>query len=182
VKSQIPLEQLLSWRLARAEAEAPPAPRAARLLELARPWWEAWPERFQKLVERLTHLEVAYGHAMAETRGRPSELLVPAIVLHTATEIETSARLLYFSVRDVQLRLRFELSDDQDLSEPAYEVTFVCRTSSRPLFSTAAARSANSEYSLSERLSEELAGEWRALKVTDRMPFRLILRPLGNGG
>jgi hypothetical protein len=179
VKSQIPTEQLLRWRLARAEDEAPPAPRAARLLELARPWWETWPERFQKLVERLTQLEVAYGHAMAERP--PSEPLVPAIVLHTATETETSARILYFSVRDGQLRLRFELSDDQHSSEPAYEVTFVCRTSSHPLFSTAAARSANSEYSLSERLPDELATKWRALKVTDGMPFRLILRPVENG-
>jgi hypothetical protein len=181
VNSQTPLEQLLRWRLARAQDEAPPAPRAARLLELARPWWDTWPERFQKLVERLGQLEVAYGHAMAEPRRVPAEPLVPAIVVHTATETETSARLLYLSIRDGHLRLRFELTDEQHLSEPAYEVTFVCRTSSEALFSAVATRSANGEYSLSEQLSDELTGKWGALKVTDAMPFRLILRSMERG-
>jgi len=182
VKSQIPLEQLLRWRLARAEAEAPPAPRAARLLELARPWWETWPERFQTLVERLGQLEVIYGHAMAESRRALSEQLVPAMIVRSSTETETSARVLYFSVRNGQLRLRFELSGDQDLFEPAYEATFVCRTSSRPLFSGSATRSTNSEYSLAEQLSDELTSKWGILKVTDPMPFRLILRPLESSG
>ena len=31
-------------------------------------------------------------------------------------------------------------------------------------------------------LSEDLAGKWAALKVTDAMPFRLILRPVEGGG
>lgn len=181
MNSQLPLEQLLRWRLARAEEEAPPAPRAKRLLELARPWWETWPERFQELVVRLGQLEVAYGHAMAETRRPPTEPLVPAIVVHTATETETSARLLYLNIRDSHLRLRFELADEQQLSEPAYEVTFVCRASSQALFSAVAARSANGEYSLSEQLSDELMSKWGALKVTDAMPFRLILRPMERG-
>ena len=43
MKTEIHIGQLLRWRLARAEAEAP---RAARLLELSRPWWETLPERF----------------------------------------------------------------------------------------------------------------------------------------
>src|SRR5215467_10680571 len=98
MKVEIPVQELLRWRLARAEDEAPPAPRAARLLELARPWWDTWPERFQKLVERLGELEVAYGHAMAETRRPSTEPLVPAIVVRTATETETSARLLYLRI------------------------------------------------------------------------------------
>jgi len=181
MKSRILVEELLRWRLARAEAEAPPAPRAARLLELARPWWETWPERFQKLVERLGRLEISYGHAMAESRRVHGEHLVPALVVRTATETETSARMLYLSVRDGQLRLRFQLSSGQDCSEQGYEVTFICRTSSQPLFSAPAARSMNSEYSLTERLSGELAGTWDVLKVTDEMPFRLLLRPLDAG-
>jgi hypothetical protein len=182
MKSPIPVQQLLRWRLARAEAEAPPAPRAARLLELVRPWWETWPERFQQLVGRLGSLEVVYGHAMAESRRVHGERLIPALVVHAATETETSARMLYFSVRDGQLRLRFQLSGSQDCSEQAYEVTFICRTSSKPLFSAPTAPSMNSEYSLAEKLSDELASKWNILKVTDEMPFRLILRPLDSGG
>jgi len=182
VKSSTPLQELLRWRLARAEADAPPPPRAAQLLEMARPWWETWPERFQTLVERLGRLEVAYGHAMAESRRVPAEQLVPALIVRTATETETSARMLYFSVREGQLRLRFELNGDQDSQQQGYDVTFVSRTGSRPLLSALATRSTNGEYSLTEQLSEELAHDWSNLKVTDPMPFRLILHPLATGG
>jgi hypothetical protein len=177
MKLEVPIQELLRWRLARAETEAPPAPRAARLLELARPWWETWPERFKELVTRLSQVEVAYGHAMADSRRISAENLVPTIIVRSAAEIGTSARVLYFSARDGQLRLRFQLDTSQDCSEPAYEATFVSRTSSQPLFSTHIERSANGEYSMSESLSEELANEWELLKATDPMPFRLILRP-----
>jgi len=181
MKSPITFQELLRWRLARAEAEAPPAPRAARLLELVRPWWETWPERFQKLVARLGEMEVAYGHAMAESRRAPSERLVPAMIVHTATETETSARVLYFSVRDGQLRVRFQLTTNEECLTPIFEATFVCRTSSEPLFSAPAECSTNGEYSLVENLSEEIAKKWGILKVTDEMPFRLILRPRESG-
>src|SRR5262245_25327640 len=139
MKSEISLKRLLSWRLAHAEADAPPAPRAARLLELARPWWETWPERFQGLVEHLGRLEIAYGHAMAESRRAQGEHLVPVLIVRSETETEASARILYFCVREGQLRLRLQLNNCQDCSEQGYDVTFVCRTSSRPLFSAPAA-------------------------------------------
>jgi hypothetical protein len=182
MKVEIPIEQLLRMRLAMAETEAPPAPRAARLLELARPWWETWPERFRELVTRLGQMEVAYGHAMAESRRISAENPVPTIVVRAAAEIETSARVLYFSARDGQLRLRFQLDAGQDCSEPAYEATFICRLSAQPLFSTHIERSANGEYSMSDSLSGEIAGKWELLKATDPMPFRLILRPAESGG
>src|SRR5256885_3187372 len=73
MRSKIPIEELLRWRVAKAETDAPPAPRAARLLEMARPWWEIWPERFQSFVERLGGIQVAYGHAMAEPGQSRSE-------------------------------------------------------------------------------------------------------------
>jgi hypothetical protein len=38
VQSKIPLKKLLAWRFEKAKAEAPLAPRAARLLELTQPW------------------------------------------------------------------------------------------------------------------------------------------------
>ena len=182
MKSPITVQELLRWRLARAEAEAPPAPRAARLLELVRPWWETWPERFQKLVARLGEMEVAYGYAMAESRRAASEHLVPAMIVHSASETETSARVLYFSVRDHQLRLRFQLTANEECSTPTYEATFVCRTNSEPLFSAPVECSSNGDYSLTANLSEEIARKWGVLKVTDEMPFRLILRPLESAG
>ena len=181
MKSEINVEQLLRWRLAKAEAEAPPAPRAARLLELARPWWETWPERFQALVQRLGQLEITYGHAMAESRRAKGEYLVPALIFRNAEEMETTARLLYFNVRDHQMRLRFQLSATPECPEKTYEVTFVCRESSKA-FSAPAALSMGSEYSLAASIPEDLAVRWERLKVTDEMPFRLILRPVESNG
>jgi hypothetical protein len=181
MKSEVTIEQLLRWRLARAEAEAPPAPSAARLLELARPWWETWPERFRQLAERLSHLEIAYAHAMADARRVQSEQLVPALIVHTSVETESSARVLYINVRDGQLRLRFQLNAGPESSERTYEVTFVSRATVQPLFSAAATLSIDREYSLSAGLSEELETEWSRLTVTDEMPFRLILRTVESG-
>jgi hypothetical protein len=178
MKPQLPVEQLLRWRLARAEAEAPPAPRGAQLLELVRPWWETWPERFQRLAGRLSQLDVAYGHAMADSRRTPIEHPVPVMIVRDSSEAESSARVLYFNIRDKQLRLRFQLSTSPDMSELAYEATFVSRSTSKPLFSSSAQRSANGDYSITEGLSAELVEKWSSLKVTDEMPFRLILRPL----
>src|SRR5688572_7279321 len=110
MSNEISVGQLLRWRAARAEAEAPPAPRAARLLELARPWWEALPARFQSLVERLGNIQIAYGHAMAEPVSvRRSGHPVPTLIVRRAEESETSVCVLYLGVRDGRLRLRFQL-------------------------------------------------------------------------
>jgi hypothetical protein len=96
--------------------------------------------------------------------------------------VETTARLLYFNVRDHQMRLRFQLSATPECPEQTYEVTFVCRESSKALFSAPAALSMGSEYSLAVSIPEDLATRWERLKVTDEMPFRLILRPVESSG
>jgi hypothetical protein len=135
VNNKIPIEQLLRWRLLRAEAEAPPAPCAARLLELARPWWETWPERFQLALGRLTRIQIAYGHAMAEPHPSRSGHPVPPLIVQTVEELETSVRVLYLNVRNGQLRLRFQLNAAPARAEQNFEVTFVSNPASRPLFS-----------------------------------------------
>jgi hypothetical protein len=176
MKSELNVQQLLRWRLARAEAEAPPAPCASHLLELARPWWETWPDRFQSLVERLGRIQIEYGHAMAEPpqtqRGHP----VPALIVRAIEELETSARVLYMYIRDGRLRLRFQLDPASAQAQERFEASFVANDSERPLFSAAAQLSLDSEYCIDAELPEELSRGWAHLKVTDRMPFRLILR------
>jgi len=176
VNSKIPFEELLRWRLSQAEAEAPPAPRAARLLELARPWWETWPERFQSFVERLGAIQVAYGHAMAEPRQSHTGHPVPALIVRAVEELETSVRVLYLNVRDGRLRLRFQLDAATVQAQESFEVTFVSDKPERPLLSATAIFSLDGEYRIDTELSEELAHGWEQLKVTDRMPFGLILR------
>lgn len=135
MKTEIPIEQLLRWRLAQAEADAPSAPRAARLLELSRPWWETWPEQFQSMVERLGKVQIAYGHAMAEPRPSRIGHPVPALIIRTREELETSVRVLYLNVRDGRLRLRFQVDTALGPEQKALDVTFVCDASRRPVVS-----------------------------------------------
>ena len=90
--------------------------------------------------------------------------------------------MLYLSVRDDRLRLRFTLEATPAPAEGSFEVTFVSETSARPVLVADAARSVEGEYRLEAELPPELATSWQALKVTDRMPFRCILRPTPNGG
>ena len=180
MNTKLPIEELLRWRLARAEAEAPPAPSAARLLELARPWWEVWPDNFRSLVERLSQVQVAYGHAMAEPGQPRTAHSVPTLIVDGAEEVQTFASVLYFSVSGGRLRLRFQLEPGHGRSDPAFEATFIAAATAVPLFSSRATLSVGSEYRLDEELPQEVASEWKGMKVTDRMPFRLILRPDTN--
>ena len=180
--SGVAVEQILRWRVAQSEASAPPAPRATHLLELARPWWERWPDRFRARVERLAQMPLAYGFAMAtpgrDRRGHP----VPVLLAH-AEDRETYAHVLYLQIRDHDLRVRLQLDfgvghDDPSGSPgPAYEATFVDDDSEQPLLVGHAVQSQNGEYRVEVPLPEALSRSWSMLKATDRMPFRLILRP-----
>jgi len=173
----VSIEQLLRWRLARAEADAPPAPRADWLLARARPWWDVWPEQFRAQVERLGRMHLAYGYAATDPRQARSGHPVPALISHTE-DLEAFARVLYFSVRDGRLRLRFHLDGPTGRPEQAFEVTFVSDGGARPLLTADAVLSVDAEYRLDAELSPELERSWEPLRVTDPMPFRFILRPI----
>jgi len=182
MKQELTVEQLLRWRLARAEAEAPPAPRGACLLKFARPWWETRPEWFELLAERVGRIETAYGYAMAGPNRNRSGHPVAALIVRAGEESETVACVLYFNVREGRLRLRFQLDALPGQAQETFDVTFVNDKDARPLLSAQAALSVDSEYRLDVEISEELARDWEPLKVTDRMPFRLILRTETEGG
>lgn len=176
-----PIGQLMRWRQAQAEILAPPAPRGSRLLELfelARPWWEIRPEQFQALWARLGMIQVVYGHAMVETRvPRGGGYPVPALIVRAGeTEVEASVSVLYLTTRDRRMSFRFHLEILPGHADAGFEVTFVSEASARPLFSAYATRSVDSEYRLDAELTEEVARDWKDLRVIDRMPFRLILR------
>jgi hypothetical protein len=176
MKTEIPIEQLLRWRLAQAETEAPPAPRAARLLEAARPWWATWPEQFHSLIERLGRIQVAYGHAMAEPRQSRGGYPVPALLALANQEIEACVRVLYLNARDGRLLLRFQLDAVAAQAPEQFEVTFFADQAARPLLCALATLSVDTEYRIEAELPAELARDWEQLRVTDRMPFRLLLR------
>ncbi len=172
---KIPIEQLLRWRLAHAEAEAPPAPRAARLLALTKPWWETLPEQFDAVVEQLGRIQFSYGLAMAEPHPSHGGHPIPAVMLRQGEKLETSVRALYLSVREGRLRLRFHLDAPERPPAEGFEVTFVAHDL-KPLFATTATLSVDSEYRIDAEIASDLARDWAPLRVTDRMPFRLIIR------
>jgi hypothetical protein len=179
MNNKITIAQLLRWRLDQAETDAPPPPRAARLIELARPWWETWPEQFQAAVERLGKIRIAYGHAMAKPGQSHSGHPVPALILHEAEKLETSARVLYLSIRDGRLRLRFQLDMAAPQDWQIFEVTFIARQS-HPVLSASAVLAVDNQYRIDTELPEHLVPAWEHLGVTDEMPFQFILRPGKN--
>jgi hypothetical protein len=176
MRREFDIEQLLLWRLERAESDAPPPPKGLELLRRARPWWEVAPERFAASVRRLDAIQISYGYAMSELQHGHGGHPVPALINHDGEELESPVRVLYVSIRDGRLRLRFQL-DPIPRIESGYDVTFVSEAGLRPVLFGYASLSVDGEYRLDTELPDELATTWQSLKVTDRMPFRFILRP-----
>jgi hypothetical protein len=116
--------------------------------------------------------DLKHGHG-----GHP----VPTLISRDDEEVESPVRVLYVNVRDGRLRLRFQI-DPVPRIEPGFDVTFVSDGGLRPILSAYASLSVDGEYRLDAELPEELAVTWESLKVTDRMPFRFILRPAIDSG
>lgn len=177
MKRGVDIQELLLWRSQRAEEEAPAPPSGARLLRLVQPWWEKWPDRFAASVRRLAAVQLSYGYAMAHPPHGHSGHPVPAVISRDDDgDQEAPVRILYVSVRDGRLRLRFQLAP-VPRNDYAYEITFVSETGLRPILSASADLSGDDEYRVDVELPGELAAAWESLKVTDPMPFRFILRP-----
>ena len=176
MRRQFDIEQLLRWRLERAESDAPPPPTGLHLLRGAQPWWEIAPQRFTACVRRLGAIEIAYGYAMSELQHGHGGHPVPTLISHDDQELEAPARVLYVGIRNGRLLLRFQLDPVQRI-ERGYEVTFVSEEGMQPVLFARASLSLDGEYRLDTELPDDLAATWESLKVTDRMPFRFILRP-----
>jgi hypothetical protein len=101
---------------------------------------------------------------------------VPTLISRDDDELEAPVRVLYLNVREGKLRLRFQL-DPIPRVERGFEVTFISEEALQPILSAYATLSVDGEYRLDAELPEDLAANWESLKVTDRMPFRFILRP-----
>src|SRR6185369_1316327 len=100
---------------------------------------------------------------------------VSTLIAHSSAPVETTARVLYIEVRATRLRLRFQLDKAACQEQPAFETTFV--STNKPLFIAQASRSVDSEYRVETELPPEVAKHWLGVRVTDQMPFSLILRP-----
>jgi hypothetical protein len=176
MNSESSLHRLLTWRAQQAETSAPPPPRAARLLELARPWWSRMPERFDELLAQLGAIHVRYGHAMVAGEPRGRGFPVPAIVERKNVEVSSLAHIGYFHLEGGRLRLRFQLQPPLEPAEPRVDATFVAHDEPAVLIEAKATLGPAGEYRIDVELPTTLAASWAALKVTDRMPFRFIIR------
>lgn len=181
MRKQFDIEQLLRWRLERAESDAPPPPEGLHLLRRAQPWWETAPERFAAYVRKLGAIEISYGYAMAELHHGHGGYPVPTIITDDGGDLEAPARVLYVSIRNGRLMLRFQLDPVPRVAR-GYDVTLVSEKAMRPVLFARASLSLDGEYRLDAELPEDLATTWESLKVTDRMPFRFILRPALSTG
>ena len=175
MKPEKAVEEFLRWRLEQARAEAPPAPSASHLLELARPWWEKWPEMFQSQVEKLSRIQVEYDGPATKPTLISSGYFVPALVVRGVEASEGFARVLEFNIHNDRLRFRFQLEPSLSHEEPTLELTFISETSAHPVLLAAASVSVESDYLLETLLLPEIAREWAHLKETDHLPIRLIL-------
>jgi hypothetical protein len=181
MSTKISVEELLGWRAEQSAADAPPVPRASRLLELSRPWWEIWPEKFKSIADQLGTVQMRYGHAMVDgavgTSGRP----IPAVLVAPDGRHEIVVHVLYLEIKESVLHLRFEIDAAAGALAPQFECILVSEANLGPLFSASAQGCVDREYFISTLVPESLAREWQDLKVTDQMPFRLILLSDGKG-
>ncbi len=180
MKTKISVEKLLRWRFEKARADAPPAPPAERLLAFARPWWEASPGQFQSAIRRLGSIQIAPVRPASNPLQSPTRARVPALIVRTEEEIETSVRMLSMSLSEGRLQLSFQCETGVEPDEQMLEATFISEATWKPLFCALAVKSSDGEYRLGAKLSHEVAMEWGQLKVTDRIPFRLILRSMAH--
>jgi hypothetical protein len=178
MNTEFSVEELLSWRTAQAENEAPSAPSACRLLRQVRPWWESAPEVFRGLVSQLDALNVRFGHAADGPAARGSGYPVPTLIAQTNAETGSLADVLYIHLNKQNLKLRFRLHDMPEEPDSPVEVTFVTLNEAQVLFAAQARLAPGGEYRLEVEVPEHLALSWSTLKVTDRMPFRFILRSI----
>jgi hypothetical protein len=102
---------------------------------------------------------------------------VPALIAGAEEEVESSAHLLYLQVRNGRLRLRFHLDAALEPAPHAFDVTFVPETPVEAPFSAPAVLSLDREYHLDVELPEGIAKRWEGWKVSQRIPYRMILRP-----
>lgn len=170
------LQLLLHWRAEQAEMEAPPPPRASELLRRARPWWLRMPEEFDRGVARLFQTRLNLGYALEGGPARQRGATVPALLPGPDGERLGYVRVTYLSIRDDRLRLRFTLDDQTARLDATLALTFVADPSGAPLLEAAAHEAGDHEYRAECPLPPELAAEWSRLRVTDAMPFRLIVR------
>jgi hypothetical protein len=168
-------EEYLRWRLEQMKAEAPAAPAASQLIELALPWWERSPERFRSLVGRMETIRNGQDHNGDHTNSSPDSHEVPTLIVRGQSEIQSLARVLDFKIYDGKLHFRFKLEPPLTPVDSTLEVTFLSDAATRPLFFAPAFGSEEIGYIVYADILPELAREWASLKETERLPFRLII-------
>ena len=169
------IESLLLWRSNEAELEAPVPPSAAELLGRSRPWWVRVPEDFQRYLERLSSAQQSFGYAQVDGASRRSAAAVPALFVHPDGESLASVTVTYLGVREGRIRLRFVVAPVVEEANADLTLTFIEVATGSPLLEADAEKAGEREYRLEADLPVGLVEGWSRLRVTDVMPFRLIV-------
>ena len=129
----------------------------------------------------LSRIQAATEHAIGETRQSVGSYPVATLILRSAAQLATSARILYVSVSQGRMYLHFQLEAATEVRQEEFEVTFIAEATQEPLFFAFAGRSSADNYCLDAELPCAVINEWEGLQVSGKMPFTLILCPLANG-
>src|SRR5262249_22725009 len=146
MRTEVTIEELLRWRLASAEADAPPRPPTPQLLKWAQPWWERYPKHFQNVLESLMKLPTLLGSPMDQVHQPDALSPVPTLIVRAGEQSHARVGVLHFNLRKERLHVRFFLDACGNPVEDGFEVTFVSNSSAKPLFSVEARRLAETEY------------------------------------
>lgn len=149
--------------------------------EPVEPWWQRSPDSFYLLADRLISGAISFGHALGPADGRGGNHPVHTVIARTNVKTNSLADVLYFQLNGHVLSLRFQLQLLDELPEPRFEVTFVAADTATPLFVAQATLSPGGEYRMKANIPANFAKAWATLRVTDRMPFRFILKPESAG-
>ena len=156
------LEELLRWRLARADGQKPrrrlpwrgaPAGIGAALVELVL-------NGSNRCWSGLRQIQMTYSLAMAEPGlklGKRDRLGFPVLLVRGAQETECIAHLLYLNVREGRPRLRLALDASSGPPLETWEAVFISEKGATPLFSAAAVKSVDHEYRIE---GGSLSGLW----------------------
>ena len=180
MSSKIPLEELLRWRLKYAEEGAPAPPKAVHLLQSARPWWEKRPKDFRLQMEHLRKIQSAHRRATTNKGRNSNGILIPTLLVRKEVESENYAFVTHLRVLETTLRLIFKVKAKLSPMDQNLEVTFISEATLRPMFCVATSISTDSTFQIDTEIPLEIAKDWKHLKLTDPMPFRLIIHSDNN--
>ena len=126
-------------------------------------------------MEHLRKFQSAHSHAATNKRRKGTGVPVPALLVYKEVESEIYALVTHLSLLETKLRLRFKLETKLSPVDQNLEVTFISNATLTPMFYVTTTVSADDTFHIETELPVEIAKDWEQLKLTNPMPFGLII-------